>query len=154
MNIVSKVTVKHLKENRKRTIVTILGIMLSVALITAISAFAESFLDMMRQSVIVEGGEWHVLFEEVSKDQLSSITEDERVKETLLSRNVGSALLSGCENEYKPYLFIKAYDETAMKEYPTTLLEGRYPEKSGEIVLPEHLKTDGGIDWQLSLIHI
>ena len=149
MNIVSKVTVKHLKENRKRTIVTILGIMLSVALITAISAFAESFLDMMRQSVIAEGGEWHVRFEEVRKDQLSSITEDDRVKETLLSKTVGSALLSGCKNEYKPYLLVKAYDEMAMKEYPTTLVEGRYPENSGEIVLPEHLKTDGGIGWKV-----
>ena len=49
MNIISRMTVQHLKQNKKRTIVTILGIMLSVALIMAISAFAESFLDLMRQ---------------------------------------------------------------------------------------------------------
>ncbi|HIZ44753.1 MAG TPA: FtsX-like permease family protein [Firmicutes bacterium] len=149
MNIVSKVTVKHLQQNRKRTIVTILGIMLSVALIVAISAFAESFLDMMRQSAIASGGEWHVLFMDVPKDQLPEIMEDSRVKETLLSRDEGSALLEGAQNEYKPYLLVKAYDETAMKNYPTTLLEGRYPEKEGEIVLPKHLETDGGIAWKV-----
>ena len=43
MNVVSRVTVRHLKENKKRTVVTILGIMLSVALITAISAFASAY---------------------------------------------------------------------------------------------------------------
>ena len=61
MNVVSRVTVRHLKENKKRTVVTILGIMLSVALITAISAFAESFLDMMRQGEIAQGEDRVVL---------------------------------------------------------------------------------------------
>lgn len=149
MNIVSKVTVKHLKQNKKRTIVTILGIVLSVALITAISAFAESFLDMMRQTVISREGEWHVLFENVEKEDISAITEDDRVEEFLLSKNMGCALLEGGKNEDKPYLLVKAYNDAAMKEYPTTLIEGRYPERADEIVLPEHLNSNGGITWKV-----
>ncbi len=149
MNIVSKVTVKHLKQNRKRTIVTILGIMLSVALITAISAFAESFLDMMRQSKIAEGGEWHVTFYGVEKSKLPGITEDENVKASLLSRNMGNALLADGENEWKPYILVKAYDKTAMEEYPTTLLEGHYPEAEDQLVIPEHLETNGGVEWKV-----
>ena len=99
MNIVSRVTVQHLKQNRKRTIVTILGIMLSVALIMAISAFAESFLDMARQQEIATDGEWHVDFDEVAPGQISEIREDPEVKKAMVSKEVGAALLEGCGNE-------------------------------------------------------
>ena len=48
MNLLNKLTIKNLKLNRKRTIVTIIGIMLSVALITAVSSMffsvEESFI--------------------------------------------------------------------------------------------------------------
>ena len=147
MDIVSRVTVRHLKENKKRTIVTILGIMLSVALIMAISAFAESFLDMMRQSSIACDGEWHVRFEDVPAEKLPEISGDEAVKKTLVSRSIGNSRLENCANEAKPYLYIKAYNKEAMEEYPTTLLEGRYPQAEDEILLPEHLETNGGIHW-------
>ena len=36
MNIVNKLTLRHLKTNKGRTIVTILGITVSVAMITAV----------------------------------------------------------------------------------------------------------------------
>ncbi len=149
MNIVSRVTVQHLKQNKKRTIVTILGIMLSVALIMAISAFAESFLDMMRQQEIAINGDWHVNFDEVPAGRVSEITEDPEVKKALVSREAGAALLEGCKNESKPYLAIRAYDPGAMEEYPLTLLEGRLPQAEGEIALPKHLETNGGIDWKV-----
>ncbi|MCI8275180.1 MAG: FtsX-like permease family protein [Lachnospiraceae bacterium] len=149
MNIISRMTVQHLKQNKKRTIVTILGIMLSVALIMAISAFAESFLDLMRQQEIASDGEWHVDFDKVAAEQIPEITEDPEVKKTLVSREMGAALLEGCENEAKPYLAVRAYDQGAMEEYPLTLLEGRLPQAAGEIVLPKHLETNGGIDWKV-----
>ena len=149
MNVVSRVTVRHLKENKKRTVVTILGIMLSVALITAISAFAESFLDMMRQGEIAQGGEWHVEFFDMEASRLPELTGDGNVKKTLVSRDLGNALLDPVENEWKPYLLVKAYDQAAMEEYPTTLLEGRYPEKPGELAVPEHVIEDGGMDWSV-----
>ncbi len=149
MNIVSRVTVQHLKQNKKRTIVTVLGIMLSVALIMAISAFAESFLDMMRQQEIALEGEWHVNFEDVTKEKISEIAEDAEVDKTLISKEVGAALLEGCKNAAKPYLAIRAYNDGAMEEYPLTLVEGRLPQAEGEIALPKHLETNGGIDWKV-----
>ncbi|MCD2492873.1 FtsX-like permease family protein [Lacrimispora sp. NSJ-141] len=149
MNIVSRVTVKHLRQNRKRTAVTILGIMLSVALITAISAFAESFLDMMRQSEIVQDGEWHVQFYDVDKEKLSAIEEDGHVDKASIVTTVGTAVLPDGENEYKPYLLVQGFDPGAMEEFPTTLMEGRYPESADEIVLPEHLKSNGGVEWKV-----
>jgi putative ABC transport system permease protein len=149
MNIVNKVTWQHMKQNRKKTLVTLIGIILSVALITAISTFAESFLDMLRRDEIQTNGEWHVLFTGFPTDRLDELKSDENVKGALVSASEGCAWLEESVNEEKPYLNVRAYDELAMQEYPLTLLEGRMPENSEEIALPEHLKTNGGVNWKV-----
>ncbi len=43
MNLLNKLTTKNLKLNKKRTVVTIIGIMLSIALITAVASMVVSF---------------------------------------------------------------------------------------------------------------
>ena len=65
MNIMNQLTVKNLRLNKKRTVVTIVGIILSVAMITATLVFFESFLDMARRSEIADNGDWHTRFDEV-----------------------------------------------------------------------------------------
>ena len=47
MNILNELTVKNLKRNKKRTLVTIFGIILSVALVTAITTFVSSMQGSM-----------------------------------------------------------------------------------------------------------
>ena len=44
MNLLNNLTIKNLKLNKKRTIVTIIGIMLSVALITAVATIYSSLI--------------------------------------------------------------------------------------------------------------
>lgn len=149
MNIVNKVTLQNMKQNRKKTLVTLIGIILSVALITAISTFAESFLDMLRRQEIASEGEWHVLFEDYPKDRLEELRADEMTKELLLSASLGCARLEDGANPDKPYLSVRAYNDEAMEEYPLNLLEGRMPENSSEILLPKHLETNGGINWKI-----
>ena len=108
MNIVNKVTLQHMKQNRKKTLVTLIGIILSVALITAISSFAESFLDMMRRDIIASDGEWHVLFSGYPTDRLEELEQDENVKGVLKSRSLGCAALEECANPDKGYLSVRA----------------------------------------------
>ena len=55
MNIVNKLTLRHMKTNRGRTIVTTLGIAAAVALITAIFVSLASFLDMKKRRPCVHG---------------------------------------------------------------------------------------------------
>ena len=50
MNIIAKLTIRHLCQNKKRTIVTIIGIAVSTALISAILAGAFSFSDSLVRS--------------------------------------------------------------------------------------------------------
>ena len=40
MNIVNKLTIRHLKQNKRRTLVTIIGVIISVAMMTAVATLA------------------------------------------------------------------------------------------------------------------
>jgi putative ABC transport system permease protein len=66
MNIINRLTIRQLKLNRKRTTVTLLGSIISVAMITAVCTLGISFLDFMQRIIIADEGEWHVLYKDVN----------------------------------------------------------------------------------------
>ena len=59
MSIFNRVTLQSLKENKTRTLVTIIGIILSAAMICAVTTFASSFLNYARETTIYTEGNWH-----------------------------------------------------------------------------------------------
>ncbi|WP_080846302.1 FtsX-like permease family protein [Cytobacillus gottheilii] len=149
MNIVNKLTIQHLKQNKRRTLVTIFGVIISVAMIVAVTTLGVSFLDLFKKQSIANHGEWHVSYENVSKEQIQAIQDDEQTQSSFLSRNDGYAYLTGSENDNKPYVFIKSFDTAGLKNYPVHIKEGRLPEASNEVVLSEHIETNGGVSYQV-----
>ncbi|MFQ9871940.1 MAG: ABC transporter permease [Oscillospiraceae bacterium] len=151
MNIVQKLTWRQMKLNRRRTLVTIIGVVISVAMITAVMTLGFSFQDMFKRSVIAEDGEWHVVYRGLDEKQVQQVWEDPESKKVLLSRDVGYSLLPGGQNGYKPYLFLKEYNRQALEEFPITLTKGRLPLNSSEVLIPEHVASNGGVQYQLEI---
>ena len=149
MNIVNKLTVRQLKENKKRTMVTVIGVIISVAMITAVATLGLSFMDMMRRQTIADDGEWHVLYENVNRRQLEAIKSDEETKSVMLSKDLGYAKLENGKNRNKPYLFVKAYDQAGLTGFPIHITEGRLPQSPDEIVVPVHVATNGKVQYHL-----
>ncbi|MBM7662943.1 putative ABC transport system permease protein [Bacillus mesophilus] len=149
MNIVNKVTIRHLKENKRRTLVTIIGVIISVAMITAVATLGVSFLDLMIRQHIAFKGEWHVEYENVNPTQLEVIDKDEATKQLLLSNNLGYAYLEGSENENKPYLFVKEYNKQGLKNFPIEISEGRLPQSRDELVLSEEIANNAKVDYKI-----
>lgn len=147
MNIVNKLTLRHLKLNRRRTMVTVIGVIIAVTMITAVATFAESFMGTMRQNQINTGGNWHVSYEGIDVGKLDLIQSDPETKSAALTREDGYAKLPHSENSNKPYLFIKEYNKQGLTNFPVTLTEGRLPQNSSEILIPEHLKKNGGVSY-------
>lgn len=135
MNIMQKLTLRHLKENKRRTLVTVIGTIISVAMITAVATLAISFLDLIQRQEIADRGEWHVQYHNVSEAQAEAIKNDVSTKGYILSGNRGYSYLEGSQNEYKPYIFVKEYNEGGFENFPIALSEGRLPETPDEIVL-------------------
>ena len=59
MNILNRVTLKTLAKNKVRTLVTIIGIVLSAAMITAVTTSISSLQNFMLEVVIQTEGSWH-----------------------------------------------------------------------------------------------
>ncbi len=149
MNIINTLTLRHLKLNKKRTIVTIIGVILSVSMLTAVPTFVTSFLDMMQRVVKEDTGNWHVLYKDVSIPNLDQIKKDPNTDSAALSKDVGYALLEGSKNENKPYLFIKSYNTQGFENFNLKLIEGRFPQRSNEIIISSHIKENGGVIYKV-----
>ncbi len=149
MNILKKLTLKSLKLNKKRTIVTIIGIMLSTALICAVAGMITSVQKTLINYAKSHSGNYHVCFKNIPNDELKYIKENKNVQDYFLSKNVGYGKLEKVENEYKPYIFVMEYDKKGLEQGGVTLLEGRMPENSNEIVIPEHLIKCGRINYTI-----
>ena len=146
MDLLKSLTIKNLKLNRKRTIVTIIGIMLSVALITAVATMYMSGIYSIRDYEIKRDGNFHVAFYEVQYSDLNEFQNNRDIENIYYTQNVGYSLLEDSKNKYKPYAFIKAYSKDSLENMAVQLVEGRFPESENEILIPTHLKTNGRME--------
>lgn len=145
MNLLNKLTRQSLLLNKRRTIVTIVGIMLSVALLTAVS----TMFFCGRSSVIAyekaADGDYHIAFNSVPVAEAERIAGMDIVEAVSQVQVVGYARLEQSKNADKPYAYVAAYDEVALERLGIQLMSGRLPENDTEVVIPYHLITNGRV---------
>ena len=149
MNILNKLTIKNLKLNKKRTIVTIIGIILSVALICAVASMVSSFRESLIRFEINRDGNFHYEFSNVDSKKLKEIKNNRNFEKIYISKNVGYLKLDNSKNEDKPYAYLIAMNKITMSNVSLNLIEGRFPSNDKEIVIPRHLKTNGRVDYKV-----
>jgi len=94
MNIINKMTLRHLRENKRRSLVTIIGVIISVAMITAVTTLGSSFLNLMIRQDIAENGEWHVKYVNTNEAQVEAIRNDASTKEMPINRTYTSGTIT------------------------------------------------------------
>ena len=146
MNLLNKLTIKNLKLNKKRTIVTIIGIMLSVALITAVASMYASGIKSLIALEKKQMGNFHIALYDISEDNIEDIKNINGIEEACVVNKLGYAKLNGSKNDFKIYADVNSYDKCALKNLSVNLIEGRLPENNKEIVIPKHLQTNGRIE--------
>lgn len=149
MNIVNKLTLRMLKENKRRTLVTIIGVIISVAMVTAVTTLFTSFMNLLQKEAVADNGNWHVLYKNVTKEQLYEIKNDEETDTVFISRDVGYAELERGQNPSKPYLHVKEFDSTAFEQFSIELIEGRLPKTPNEVVISQQIIDDGGVPLEI-----
>jgi putative ABC transport system permease protein len=149
MNIINKLTLRHLKENKRRTLVTIIGVIISVSMIMAVATLGVSFLDIMKRQSIADNGEWHVQYGDVTAEQIDAIAKDEATDKLILTDDSGYAKLEGAKVEERPYLFLKKYNEQGLKQFPIELIEGSLPSAENEVVISDHIEKDAGVEYEI-----
>lgn len=142
MDLLNKLTIKNLKLNKKRTIVTIIGIMLSVALITAVASIYTSGIKSLIKYETQQQGNFHIVFYDVPMNDMEQFKENRNIENINITKNIGYAKIDS-KNEYKPYAYIKAFTKDSLNNLSVKLVKGKLPENENEIVIPTHLQTNG-----------
>jgi len=145
MNIFNKVTLKTLAKNRTRTIVTIVGIMLSTSLITAVTTFTSSMQNCLLENAIEYYGDWYGAIHSVGENEVDELKSNDKITQVASNQNIGYSLLKDCKNENKPYLYIIGIDNTFKNTMAVHITSGRLPENSSEIILSDYLLDNGGV---------
>ena len=143
MNILNKLTIKNLKLNKKRSLGTIIGIILSVALICAVSNMVSSFRETLIQNAINESGYWHIRLYNVSNGKLKRLKLNKDIDNIYTISEDGYAKLDTIKNEYKPYLKFYGMNKEAFNNLEFKLIKGRFPKDDNEIIISEHLNKNG-----------
>ena len=149
MKILNKITIKDLKLNKKRSIVTIIGIMLSVALICAVAGMFTSFRATLVKGVIESSGYYHVKIEDVDDSIKSSLKHNYDVKDIYEVNEIGYAKLEKINYSNKPYLHLYSMNNNDFNNLKFKLIEGRFPTNEHEIIISRHLKTLGEMDYKI-----
>ncbi len=146
MNILNKLTIKHLKMNKKRTIVTIIGVVLSTALMVGIGLLLSTFREMMIQQSIESNGNYHISINDLDNEKLSVVEKNSNV-EYIYSKGFITYAESDFDYQYKPYLKLFAVNENYLKELK--LQKGTYPKKDNEILVSAHLLELAAADYKI-----
>ncbi len=145
MNVFNKITLQSLKKSRTRTIVTVIGVVLSAAMITAVATFAVSLQSYLINGAAAKYGDWHIEIPDTNSSFVLEQAEDSRVANAVALQNIGYTTLEGGQNPDKPYLFVTGWNEEALDALPIKLLSGRLPNNSSEVVIPAHIAANGGV---------
>lgn len=136
MNILNKLTQKHLVMNKKRTIVTIIGIILSTALMVGIGLLLSTFREVMIEDIISYKGDYNARITDVSKNNISIINNNTNVKKYITRNYLGYDKINYNEEIIE---YFKVYSITPKYMEHLTIVSGRLPENSKEVVIPEYL---------------
>lgn len=149
MNLLNKLTIKNLKLNKKRTVVTIIGIMLSVALITAVASMYASGIKSLIDYETKLKGNIHTVFYNVPVSDMDKFENNRNIETLNITKGIGYAKVDS-KNEDKPYAYIKGFTKESLNNLSIRLVSGRLPENDNEIVIPTHLKTNGRLNLKVN----
>ena len=145
MDFIKLFTIKNIKRNKKRTIVTIIGVMLSAALICTVAGMTASFIKSLQENAIKTEGNYHAIFYDVDNGVTNLIEDNVHVKKSGKVQKLGFAKLPGVETEYMPYVQIFSFDKGARDIISVSLSQGRMPERDDEIIVSKTVETVGGL---------
>ncbi len=152
MNIVQKLTTAHLKANVRRTVTTVLGIVISVAMITAVFVSVSSLFKYFGDAAIYNGGNWDASCE-VSSDQAIKLKTNNKVKRVGLEGNVdpkesGFKIDYGLSDRSSTGTMFAA-DKNCLSQMLTGEYEGSIPQTDDEIMVSGEFISKNNLDWSI-----
>lgn len=141
MKVLNELSVKDLKLNKKRSIVIIIGIILSTALICGVAGLITSFQNTFIDTAKDSQGNYHAIFYNVPKDELKYIEENRGVEDYYLSEEIGYSYLpkgkisTSTGEEEKPLVNVISMNDKFLNNMAINIKDGRLPENDSELAI-------------------
>ena len=146
MNILNKLSIKNLKMNKKRTISTIIGIILSCALICAVATMVMSFQATLVQNAINETGYYHLKISNISSEKLDVLKNNRDIQNIRLEYNLGYSYFEHEGAEDQPYINVYSLEKNNFENLAYKIIEGEFPKNSEEILISEKVANDSNYE--------
>lgn len=146
MSIFTRFTLKSLTQNRTRTAVSIFGVALSVALITAVLTSVVSLTNMLIERTAADEGWWYAEAAGITAEDLERLQNDQDVTDLTVIADMGTISLGEDNSDiFGKYLYAKTWPHDLDTSEPLIstpeIVAGRAPEAPGEILLPHPLQN-------------
>lgn len=153
MSIIQKLTLAHLKKNKGRTVVTILGICVSVAMITAVFVSITSLMHYISEVDRYTSGSWEIQADDVTTSQYNKLISEDLVKQAgrkadLPAEKSGFMLDYGISARTSTGSVLAA-DSDFYKQMVTCDIEGELPDEPGEILVEKELIENNNLNWHV-----
>lgn len=143
-SIIFQVTKTYMMKNKKRTLVTFLGILVMVILMTAVFIGKDTVLEYIKNAVIVNNGSWHYQVYDIDKEQAEQIKALGFADKFEVSKPLGYTEFPESGNpKVTPFLEVKEYSENLFELMNIKVKEGRYPKNADEVIISEAALNDG-----------
>lgn len=146
MKLLNKLTLKNLRLNKVRTIVTIVGIMLSAALITVVSGMALSGRQTMIDAQAAWSGNYDVALDIIDNSVIETARNNRNVENAFYKERLGYARTKNADGEICDYSVLAMSENTYGNCFKIDLIKGKFPTNSGEAVVTKSFKTQDGKD--------
>lgn len=147
MNVFHKITRENLKRSKTRTLVTIIGIILSMAMFTAVIEGTTSGLAFMRKAVAKKEGSYTGFFYNLSKEDIIKAKNIKGIKQSAIWQDVGWAKIE--EESDRPYFSLKAIDKDFTKLVSVNIIDGRMPKNNTEIIISQDTTAYSKVNYHI-----
>lgn len=153
MSITKKLALRHLKQNKTRSVLTVLGITISVVMLTVIFTCATSFAHYYGERAINTNGNWHFFVKTGYESAKKYLLSDSSLKDIGFEKD-----LSTEEQSYKIYSDKANYIRTGtiyqgdaqyIKDTVTCKYDGALPKSDNEIMVEQSLIKNNGLELKI-----
>jgi putative ABC transport system permease protein len=137
MKSYTEISNRYMKENKKRTVLTVLGITLATVLIFAVGTFLLSFRDTMVASERANG-DFEFRINNINSEQANKVINNAEVKDSSVSEIGEQYSISGSDRVIN---LEKGNKDYFQKIYTQKTLEGREPEAEDEAIIDINVKN-------------
>lgn len=132
MNILRKLTLRDLKLNKKRTIGTLVGVILSCALIVVVLGMLVVLQNSIFKSQVNNNGYYHARINKIDENEIEKIKEKDYVSEVIVTNNIGSTYYDEDSN-YTGDIY--SMNKETFDKLSYHIIEGEFPKNENELLI-------------------